>query len=104
MEAIVQNHREVMTFEDFASQVFSPSPGYPMSGTGETKTNYTYGLYLLASYKPPMLISVLFQNVTFHPPVSDNLTSTLHMLKKHNLGNIFIFELSFVKQMRLVWV
>ncbi|KAK5886025.1 hypothetical protein CesoFtcFv8_017104 [Champsocephalus esox] len=22
-----------MTFEDFASQVFSPSPGYPMSGT-----------------------------------------------------------------------
>uniref|UniRef100_A0A671YU20 Ral GTPase activating protein catalytic subunit alpha 2 n=1 Tax=Sparus aurata TaxID=8175 RepID=A0A671YU20_SPAAU len=35
LEAIVQNHREVMTFEDFASQVFSPSPGYPMSGTGE---------------------------------------------------------------------
>uniref|UniRef100_A0A8C2XBR6 Ral GTPase activating protein catalytic subunit alpha 2 n=1 Tax=Cyclopterus lumpus TaxID=8103 RepID=A0A8C2XBR6_CYCLU len=34
LEAIVQNHREVMTFEDFASQVFSPSPGYPMSGTG----------------------------------------------------------------------
>lgn len=35
LEAIVQNHREVVTFEDFASQVFSPSPGYPMSGTGE---------------------------------------------------------------------
>uniref|UniRef100_A0A7N8XSY2 Ral GTPase activating protein catalytic subunit alpha 2 n=1 Tax=Mastacembelus armatus TaxID=205130 RepID=A0A7N8XSY2_9TELE len=35
LETIVQNHREVMTFEDFASQVFSPSPGYPMSGTGE---------------------------------------------------------------------
>ncbi|XP_019733838.1 ral GTPase-activating protein subunit alpha-2 isoform X5 [Hippocampus comes] len=34
LEAIVQNHREVMTFEDFASQVFSPSPGYPTSGTG----------------------------------------------------------------------
>ncbi|XP_063764743.1 ral GTPase-activating protein subunit alpha-2 isoform X6 [Eleginops maclovinus] len=34
LEAIVQNHREVMTFEDYASQVFSPSPGYPMSGTG----------------------------------------------------------------------
>ncbi|XP_069392463.1 ral GTPase-activating protein subunit alpha-2 isoform X7 [Paralichthys olivaceus] len=33
LEAIVQNHREVMTFEDFASQVFAPSPGYPMSGT-----------------------------------------------------------------------
>uniref|UniRef100_A0A674PBB7 Ral GTPase activating protein catalytic subunit alpha 2 n=1 Tax=Takifugu rubripes TaxID=31033 RepID=A0A674PBB7_TAKRU len=35
LDAIVQNHREVVTFEDFASQVFSPSPGYPMSGTGE---------------------------------------------------------------------
>ncbi|TNM95632.1 hypothetical protein fugu_016715 [Takifugu bimaculatus] len=34
LDAIVQNHREVVTFEDFASQVFSPSPGYPMSGTG----------------------------------------------------------------------
>ncbi|XP_029981962.1 ral GTPase-activating protein subunit alpha-2 isoform X3 [Sphaeramia orbicularis] len=34
LEAIIQNHREVMTFEDFASQVFSPSPGYPISGTG----------------------------------------------------------------------
>ncbi|XP_068195740.1 ral GTPase-activating protein subunit alpha-2 isoform X2 [Antennarius striatus] len=33
LEAIVQNHREVMTFEDFASQVFSPS-GYPVGGTG----------------------------------------------------------------------
>ncbi|XP_057714629.1 ral GTPase-activating protein subunit alpha-2 isoform X5 [Corythoichthys intestinalis] len=33
LEAIVQNHREVMTFEDFASQVFSPSPGYTTSGT-----------------------------------------------------------------------
>ncbi|CAK6968022.1 ral GTPase-activating protein subunit alpha-2 isoform X1 [Scomber scombrus] len=34
LEAIVQNHREDMTFENFASQVFSPSPGYLMSGTG----------------------------------------------------------------------
>ncbi|XP_072554846.1 ral GTPase-activating protein subunit alpha-2 isoform X2 [Paramormyrops kingsleyae] len=35
LEAIVQNHREVMTFEEFASQVFSPSPSYyPLSGTG----------------------------------------------------------------------
>uniref|UniRef100_A0A6Q2YE33 Rap-GAP domain-containing protein n=1 Tax=Esox lucius TaxID=8010 RepID=A0A6Q2YE33_ESOLU len=34
LEAIVQNHREVMTFEDFASQVFSPSPTchYPVLG------------------------------------------------------------------------
>uniref|UniRef100_A0A8C9RDA7 Ral GTPase activating protein catalytic subunit alpha 2 n=1 Tax=Scleropages formosus TaxID=113540 RepID=A0A8C9RDA7_SCLFO len=35
LEAIVQNHKEVMTFEDFASQVFSPSPSYyTLSGTG----------------------------------------------------------------------
>ncbi|XP_015209759.2 ral GTPase-activating protein subunit alpha-2 isoform X2 [Lepisosteus oculatus] len=34
LEAIVQNHREVMTFEDFASQVFTPSPSYySLSGT-----------------------------------------------------------------------
>uniref|UniRef100_A0A4W5Q1B6 Ral GTPase activating protein catalytic subunit alpha 2 n=1 Tax=Hucho hucho TaxID=62062 RepID=A0A4W5Q1B6_9TELE len=38
LEAIVQNHREVMTFEDFASQVFSPSPSYyPMNGTGSDR-------------------------------------------------------------------
>uniref|UniRef100_A0A3B4XME7 Ral GTPase activating protein catalytic subunit alpha 2 n=1 Tax=Seriola lalandi dorsalis TaxID=1841481 RepID=A0A3B4XME7_SERLL len=41
LEAIVQNHREVMTFEDFASQVFSPSPGYPMSGTSFTGSTST---------------------------------------------------------------
>ncbi|XP_063040577.1 ral GTPase-activating protein subunit alpha-2 isoform X3 [Engraulis encrasicolus] len=35
LEAIIQNHREVMTFEDFAAQVFSPSPTYyTMSTTG----------------------------------------------------------------------
>ncbi|XP_031435648.1 ral GTPase-activating protein subunit alpha-2 isoform X4 [Clupea harengus] len=35
LEAIIQNHREVMTFEDFAAQVFSPSPMYyTMSTTG----------------------------------------------------------------------
>ncbi|XP_077403583.1 ral GTPase-activating protein subunit alpha-2 isoform X5 [Vanacampus margaritifer] len=39
LEAIVQNHREVMTFEDFASQVFSPSPGYPTSGTGSLSSS-----------------------------------------------------------------
>ncbi|XP_008839533.1 ral GTPase-activating protein subunit alpha-2 isoform X2 [Nannospalax galili] len=33
LEAIIQNHREVMTFEDFAAQVFSPSPSYSLSGT-----------------------------------------------------------------------
>ncbi|XP_033860055.3 ral GTPase-activating protein subunit alpha-2-like isoform X3 [Acipenser ruthenus] len=34
LEAIVQSHREVMTFEDFAAQVFSPSPSYyTLSGT-----------------------------------------------------------------------
>ncbi|XP_041109707.1 ral GTPase-activating protein subunit alpha-2 isoform X6 [Polyodon spathula] len=37
LEAIVQSHREVMTFEDFAAQVFSPSPSYyTLSGTGQS--------------------------------------------------------------------
>ncbi|XP_058419307.1 ral GTPase-activating protein subunit alpha-2 isoform X6 [Diceros bicornis minor] len=35
LEAIIQNHREVMTFEDFAAQVFSPSPSSSLSGTGK---------------------------------------------------------------------
>ncbi|KAM8774418.1 ral GTPase-activating protein subunit alpha-2 isoform 2-T2 [Rhynchonycteris naso] len=34
LEAIIQNHREVMTFEDFAAQVFCPSPSYSLGGTG----------------------------------------------------------------------
>ncbi|XP_069464171.1 ral GTPase-activating protein subunit alpha-2 isoform X2 [Ambystoma mexicanum] len=33
LEAIIQNHREVLTFEDFAAQVFSPSPTYSVGGT-----------------------------------------------------------------------
>ncbi|XP_028825456.1 ral GTPase-activating protein subunit alpha-2 isoform X3 [Denticeps clupeoides] len=33
LEAIIQNHREIMTFEDFATQVFSPSPSYYPMGT-----------------------------------------------------------------------
>ncbi|XP_057358659.1 ral GTPase-activating protein subunit alpha-2 isoform X1 [Manis pentadactyla] len=32
LEAIIQHHREVMTFEDFAAQVFSPSSNYSLSG------------------------------------------------------------------------
>ncbi|XP_054840471.1 ral GTPase-activating protein subunit alpha-2 isoform X2 [Eublepharis macularius] len=32
LEAIIQNHKEVMTFEDFAAQVFSPTPTYSLSG------------------------------------------------------------------------
>uniref|UniRef100_A0A8D2PJN7 Ral GTPase activating protein catalytic subunit alpha 2 n=1 Tax=Zosterops lateralis melanops TaxID=1220523 RepID=A0A8D2PJN7_ZOSLA len=35
LEAIIQNHKEMMTFEDFAAQVFSPSPSYSLGGTGE---------------------------------------------------------------------
>ncbi|XP_057199282.1 ral GTPase-activating protein subunit alpha-2 isoform X3 [Triplophysa rosa] len=35
LEAIIQNHKENMTFEDFAAQVFSPSPSYwPSAGAG----------------------------------------------------------------------
>ncbi|XP_075781907.1 ral GTPase-activating protein subunit alpha-2 isoform X4 [Pelodiscus sinensis] len=39
LEAIIQNHKEVMTFEDFASQVFAPSPTYSLSGTGSLTTS-----------------------------------------------------------------
>ncbi|KAK1793567.1 hypothetical protein P4O66_011938, partial [Electrophorus voltai] len=36
LEAIILNHKENMTFEDFAAQVFSPSQSYyPTSGTGQ---------------------------------------------------------------------
>uniref|UniRef100_A0A4W4HF20 Rap-GAP domain-containing protein n=1 Tax=Electrophorus electricus TaxID=8005 RepID=A0A4W4HF20_ELEEL len=36
LEAIILNHKENMTFEDFAAQVFSPSQSYyPTSGTGK---------------------------------------------------------------------
>uniref|UniRef100_A0A8B9BZZ5 Ral GTPase activating protein catalytic subunit alpha 2 n=1 Tax=Anser brachyrhynchus TaxID=132585 RepID=A0A8B9BZZ5_9AVES len=31
LEAIIQNHKEVTTFEDFAAQVFSPSPSYSLA-------------------------------------------------------------------------
>ncbi|KAM6144405.1 ral GTPase-activating protein subunit alpha-2 isoform 2-T2 [Erethizon dorsatum] len=33
LEAIIQNHREVMAFEDFAARVFSPSPSHSLGGT-----------------------------------------------------------------------
>uniref|UniRef100_A0A8C2XFN1 Ral GTPase activating protein catalytic subunit alpha 2 n=1 Tax=Cyclopterus lumpus TaxID=8103 RepID=A0A8C2XFN1_CYCLU len=68
LEAIVQNHREVMTFEDFASQVFSPSPGYPMSGTGENGTT----LHL----RPPSCsfhsMSFAFLIPSLHPDVASS--------------------------------
>ncbi|KAM6163774.1 ral GTPase-activating protein subunit alpha-2 [Rhynchocyon petersi] len=37
LEAIIQSHQEVMTFEDFAAQVFSPSSSYSLSGTVSEK-------------------------------------------------------------------
>ncbi|XP_028379491.2 ral GTPase-activating protein subunit alpha-2 isoform X3 [Phyllostomus discolor] len=40
LEAIIQNHREVMTFEDFAAQVFSPSPSYSLSGMASTEEDW----------------------------------------------------------------
>ncbi|XP_063490296.1 ral GTPase-activating protein subunit alpha-2 isoform X4 [Symphalangus syndactylus] len=44
LEAIIQNHREVMTFEDFAAQVFSPSPSYSLSGTGSLASSLSADL------------------------------------------------------------
>uniref|UniRef100_A0AAZ3QR13 Rap-GAP domain-containing protein n=1 Tax=Oncorhynchus tshawytscha TaxID=74940 RepID=A0AAZ3QR13_ONCTS len=73
LEAIVQNHREVMTFEDFASQVFSPSTSYyPMSGTGQNPTLllhfllYSTAAHLLALLFRPLHLYVLVL-VSSHP-------------------------------------
>ncbi|XP_055718920.1 ral GTPase-activating protein subunit alpha-2-like isoform X5 [Salvelinus fontinalis] len=72
LEAIVQNHREVMTFEDFASQVFSPSTSYyPMSGTGQNPTLllhfllYSTAAHLLALFRPLHLCVLVL--VSSHP-------------------------------------
>lgn len=41
LEAIIMNHKENLTFEDFAAQIFSPSPTYyPMSATGKRFFKY----------------------------------------------------------------
>ncbi|XP_061551376.1 ral GTPase-activating protein subunit alpha-2 isoform X5 [Phycodurus eques] len=56
LEAIVQNHREVMTFEDFASQVFSPSSGYPTSGTGGTHLPAV--IFSIFALLPPLLLNI----------------------------------------------
>uniref|UniRef100_A0A4W5PS12 Ral GTPase activating protein catalytic subunit alpha 2 n=1 Tax=Hucho hucho TaxID=62062 RepID=A0A4W5PS12_9TELE len=62
LEAIVQNHREVMTFEDFASQVFSPSPSYyPMNGTGKNP--------MLSSSLPPLPPFFLHSSTPVSPPL-----------------------------------
>lgn len=71
LEAIVQNHREVMTFEEFASQVFSPSPGYPMSGTGEKWTTPWTDFMFLPSPPPH-----LFAPFSPLPPPSLHSTAT----------------------------
>ncbi|XP_059504334.1 ral GTPase-activating protein subunit alpha-2 isoform X2 [Stegostoma tigrinum] len=39
VEAIVQQHKEIMTFEDFAAQVFCPSPSYTLSNMGSLNGN-----------------------------------------------------------------
>uniref|UniRef100_A0A4W3JR80 Ral GTPase activating protein catalytic subunit alpha 2 n=1 Tax=Callorhinchus milii TaxID=7868 RepID=A0A4W3JR80_CALMI len=44
VEAIVQQHKEIMTFEDFAAQVFSPTPSYSLSNMGKSDTRVTFSL------------------------------------------------------------
>ncbi|XP_062296973.1 ral GTPase-activating protein subunit alpha-2 isoform X1 [Scomber scombrus] len=63
LEAIVQNHREDMTFENFASQVFSPSPGYLMSGTGERLTTLHFCPPFMF-FPLHLLCSFLFRRIT----------------------------------------
>ncbi|XP_015712092.1 ral GTPase-activating protein subunit alpha-2 isoform X1 [Coturnix japonica] len=52
LEAIIQNHKEVMTFEDFAAQVFSPSPSYSLGGTGCLTTSASADLAVPAGAEP----------------------------------------------------
>uniref|UniRef100_A0A8C7XD37 Ral GTPase activating protein catalytic subunit alpha 2 n=1 Tax=Oryzias sinensis TaxID=183150 RepID=A0A8C7XD37_9TELE len=71
LEAIVQNHREVMTFEDFASQVFSPSPGYPVSGTdlvsSRGPTDFKHTAFSTSSSPSLYFVHLLFfQAAYFH--------------------------------------
>ncbi|XP_042317654.1 ral GTPase-activating protein subunit alpha-2 isoform X2 [Sceloporus undulatus] len=44
LEAIIQNHKEVMTFEDFAAQVFCPSPSYSLGACGCLTTSLSADL------------------------------------------------------------
>uniref|UniRef100_A0A8C6PPR4 Ral GTPase activating protein catalytic subunit alpha 2 n=1 Tax=Nothobranchius furzeri TaxID=105023 RepID=A0A8C6PPR4_NOTFU len=76
LEAIVQNHREVMTFEDFASQVFSPSPAFPASrGSSCFPTDFKHGFLLflepLSCYFVHLSPCFLF----FFPPSFHTITS-----------------------------
>uniref|UniRef100_A0A8C6PSC7 Ral GTPase activating protein catalytic subunit alpha 2 n=1 Tax=Nothobranchius furzeri TaxID=105023 RepID=A0A8C6PSC7_NOTFU len=80
LEAIVQNHREVMTFEDFASQVFSPSPAFPASGTGEKTTL-------------PSLSSFLYSVISQLNHLSSSHVSLLHHLFPYIFICIHLFFL-----------
>lgn len=114
LEAIVQNHREVVTFEDFASQVFSPSPGYPMSGTGEGKKkshrdhtfvlfftpfclpfshgNITFGHFPLPSSGRPIFCHRFSTPSTSVAPILLDLTPhCLHLLMNIKRGRVRLF-------------
>ncbi|XP_077789672.1 ral GTPase-activating protein subunit alpha-2 isoform X2 [Podarcis muralis] len=52
LEAIIHNHKEAMTFEDFAAQVFSPSPSYSLSGCGCLTTSLSADLATSVGTEP----------------------------------------------------
>lgn len=64
LEAIIQNHREVMTFEDFAAQVFSPSPTYYTTSTTGMITSWFS--YCFTSYSLPVSSSLLRLKASAH--------------------------------------
>uniref|UniRef100_A0A8C5N221 Ral GTPase activating protein catalytic subunit alpha 2 n=1 Tax=Leptobrachium leishanense TaxID=445787 RepID=A0A8C5N221_9ANUR len=77
LEAIIQNYREVMTFEDFAAQLFSPSPSYSLGGFESLRINagaelheieYKQNLRTHSRTYMDFFIKCLFvTEVTFHP-------------------------------------
>lgn len=75
----MQNHREVVTFEDFASQVFSPSPGYPMSGTGEKEIAPHHSLAAASLH----LSVPLFRPSSAHPIFCKPFLHFLHICRSH---------------------
>ncbi|XP_077907459.1 ral GTPase-activating protein subunit alpha-2 isoform X3 [Ictidomys tridecemlineatus] len=72
LEAIIQNHREVMTFEDFAAQVFSPSPSYSLSGTVFVGHNIFVCMWVVLRIEP-MLSACQASALPLEPHPQPNL-------------------------------
>ncbi|XP_041418604.1 ral GTPase-activating protein subunit alpha-2 isoform X3 [Xenopus laevis] len=88
LEAIIHNFREVMTFEDFAAQVFSPSPTYSPGGLGlPTSTSADLGGAETVEPSSPTL------SRTTKSKVSGKLRRSASAISKSSNGSTFYMEL-----------